>query len=110
MLNKHVPTIVQFLLEMVKSEALEATTRDQASMCLNTLAEHKPKLLGKKGLVAPILEAMLHLMAASPESAAGSLTLALADNEHDPAEGSLRQCDGHACRCFFCLCSRHCIL
>ena len=88
-LNKHVPAIVAFLLEMVKADALEATTRDQAGMCLNTLAEHKPKLLGKKGLVPPILEAMLHLMASTHESAAGSLNLALADNQHDPAEGAL---------------------
>lgn len=86
-LNPHVPAVVAFLLEMVKADALEATTRDQAGMCLNTLAEHKPKLLGKKGLVPPILEAMLHLMASSNESAAGSLNLALADNEHDPADG-----------------------
>lgn len=87
-LNKHVPALVAFLLEMIKADGLEGGTRGQAANVLGTLSEYKPKLLGKKGLVPSILEAMMHLMAASEESAAGSLHLALDDNEHDPAEGA----------------------
>jgi len=86
MLNKHVPALVAFLLEMIKAEGLESGVRGQAANVLGTLSEYKPKLLGKKGLVPAILEAMMHLMANADESAAGSLHLALADNEHDPAE------------------------
>jgi len=93
LLNKHIPALVGFLLEMVKAEGLEGGVRDQAGMLLNTLVECKPKLLGKSGLVPPILEAMVHLMAACDESCAGSLNLALADNEHDPADGKAEDDD-----------------
>ena len=87
LLNPHVPSIVQMLLDMVKGEELESAIRDQASMVLGTLCEWKPKLLGKKQLVPQIIMNLLHMIANSEESAAGSLHLALADNMHDPADG-----------------------
>ena len=55
-LNAHVPELVPFLLDMVKSDELDGQTRDSAGLVLSTLAEWKPKLIGKKGLVPTIVE------------------------------------------------------
>ena len=52
-------------------------TRDSAGLVISTLVENKPKLIGKKGLVPHILESMIHIIATSDTSAAGSLFLAM---------------------------------
>ena len=72
-LTPTIPEVVQFCLQVLKSDALQSSTQDVAGMVLMALAEEKPKSLGKKGLVPDIVATLLHMMAVSQDNAAGEL-------------------------------------
>ncbi|KAJ1446286.1 armadillo-type protein [Pelagophyceae sp. CCMP2097] len=71
-INAHIGTVVPMLLEVMRSpdDALEATTRDGAASVVSSLAEWKPKLLGKSGLVSQIVETCIGIMAHADAAAA----------------------------------------
>lgn len=72
-LTPTIPEVVQFCLQVLKSDALQSSTQDVAGMVVMALAEEKPKSLGKKGLVPDIVATLLHMMAVSQDNAAGEL-------------------------------------
>jgi len=94
LLNPHVPVLIQQLLAMVKDERLESQVRDSAGLVISALTECKPKLIGKNNLVPQILEAMVHMIAGSDTSAAGSLSLAMADDQGDEDDDDYSDVDG----------------
>ena len=79
-INTHLAEVVPFLLEVMRcsDEELERATRDGAANVIGALAEYKPKLLGKAGLVPLIVETCVGIMATADASrstggAAGAL-------------------------------------
>lgn len=59
LINEHMEDVVQMALHLTQNSNLEASTRNMGAMLLTTVIESRPKLLGKKGLVEPILSAMM---------------------------------------------------
>ena len=84
-----------FTLAIIKSPTLESSVKDSACQTILSILESRPKLLTKKNLVQPILNAMAEIIAASEGSACGSLyTMPSAalleedDDDDDSAESS----------------------
>lgn len=73
-LAPHVAEVVRLLLDVMQSpEAmLDRATRDGAAHVLGTLAEWKPKLLGKNNLVPPIVQACIMIMARADTTKTGA--------------------------------------
>ena len=71
--NSSINVLVEFLLDIMRSSALELSTRDKASLVVNSICKWKPKLLGRSGLVPKIIEVIAWLIATSEGSAAGAL-------------------------------------
>jgi len=69
----HIPLIVQFALSCLVDENLDNGVRDSAALVIATLAEAKPKTLGKSGCIDAIVETLFNLIENSDESAAGAL-------------------------------------
>ena len=84
-INPCVPHLAQFSLDVVRNENLENSTRDVAGMVICSLAETKPKLMGKRGLVPSIVAALLQVMSLCQDNAAGALLQSFyaPDNEED---------------------------
>lgn len=70
----HVAEVVRLLLDVMQApeDLLDRATRDGAAHVLGTLAEWKPKLLGKKNLVPPIVHACVMIMAQADTSKTGA--------------------------------------
>jgi importin-4 len=93
--------IVRFSLLCMANTQLEMGVRDSAALVIATLAEAKPKTLGKEEqLVSEILDTLFMLIENSPESAAGALLesnpawkedMNLEDNSDEPTETSMAQ-------------------
>ncbi len=82
-----IPHVVHFCLEVLKrGEAVQGSTQDVAGMVIMAIAEEKPKSLGKKGLVQPILETLMHMMAVSQDNAAGELLSTFDGRDNDEEE------------------------
>jgi len=69
----HLVIVVQFALSCIADDNLEMGVRDSAALVIATLAEAKPKMLGKCGMVDSIVETLFNLIENSNESAAGAL-------------------------------------
>mmetsp|Transcript_37175 Transcript_37175/g.54715 ORF Transcript_37175/g.54715 Transcript_37175/m.54715 type:complete len:1080 (-) Transcript_37175:170-3409(-) len=69
----HLPIIVQYALGCLADDNLDMGVRDSAALVIATLAEAKPKTLGKSGNVEGIVETLFNLIENSNESAAGAL-------------------------------------
>jgi hypothetical protein len=70
---KQIPIVVQFSLSCLVDENLDNGVRDSAALVIATLAEAKPKTLGKSGCIDAIVETLFNLIENSNESAAGAL-------------------------------------
>lgn len=70
---KQIPIVVQFSLSCLVDENLDNGVRDSAALVIATLAEAKPKTLGKSGCIDAIVETLFNLIENSDESAAGAL-------------------------------------
>lgn len=70
-INQHITAVVQLALEVMKAsdDDLEKITRDGAASVIGTLAEWKPKLLGKANLVTPVVHACCEIMVRADASA-----------------------------------------
>ncbi|KAJ8598527.1 hypothetical protein CTAYLR_001323 [Chrysophaeum taylorii] len=70
----HATSVVQLLLDVMRApeDLLDRQTRDGAAHVLGTLAEWKPKLVGKQGLVPGIVEACVMIMARTDSSKSGA--------------------------------------
>ena len=64
-LHPHLVDVTQLLLDIMRApdEALDRSTRDGAASTLSSLAEWKPKLLGKANLIPAIVETCIGIMA-----------------------------------------------
>ena len=71
--GNHLTLIVQFVLSCLADENLDNGVRDSAALVIATLAEAKPKTLGKSGNIDAIVETLFNLIENSDESAAGAL-------------------------------------
>jgi hypothetical protein len=98
LVKPYLPQMVDFLLEVLRKDDLELSTRDSASLALSSLAECKGKQLAKTGRVPAILEVMAHLIASHEGSAANALFTYEAlhdegeDDEYDgPSSQSIAQ-------------------
>jgi hypothetical protein len=69
----HLTIVVQFALTCLSEGNMEMGVRDSAALVIATLAEAKPKMLGKSGMVDNIVETLFNLIENSNESAAGAL-------------------------------------
>ncbi|KAG5193038.1 armadillo-type protein [Tribonema minus] len=58
-ITPYLTQVIDFILCVLRNDSLEMTTRDSASLVLGTLAEFKPKALGKTGCVPAVLKVML---------------------------------------------------
>ncbi|OQR85004.1 importin-like protein [Achlya hypogyna] len=86
MLTKALPHLVQLLLQIFVSEALEPSTRAAASSALNAIIDAKPKALAKANLVPTIFTTMLQLIAADTHSASGMFSTLLEADDADAEE------------------------
>jgi len=75
--------LTQFSLEVVQNESLENSTRDVAGMVICSLAETKPKLLGKRNLVPNIVAVLLQVMSLCQDNAAGALLQSFYEGDND---------------------------
>eukprot|EP00611_Tribonema_gayanum_P025635 TRINITY_DN588_c0_g1_i2.p1 TRINITY_DN588_c0_g1~~TRINITY_DN588_c0_g1_i2.p1 ORF type:complete len:1076 (-),score=449.83 TRINITY_DN588_c0_g1_i2:206-3433(-) len=87
-ITPYLTQVIDFILCVLRNDSLEMTTRDSASLVLGTLAEFKPKALGKTGCVPAVLKVMVELIAGHTGSAANALFTyeALAGAEEDSDE------------------------
>jgi hypothetical protein len=93
--------MVRFALMCMADSNLEMGVRDSAALVIATLAEAKPKSLGKEELlISTILDTLFLLIENSPESAAGALLesnpawkedMNLEDDSDEPTETSMAQ-------------------
>jgi len=71
--NNHLERLVPFVMTILQTDQYDVAVKQSAGQTIMTIVENRPKLLAKKQLVAPILAAMVQMIAASDASAAGSL-------------------------------------
>jgi hypothetical protein len=93
--------MVRFALMCMSNTDMEMGVRDSAALVIATLAEAKPKSLGKEEvLMTTILDTLFLLIENSPESAAGALLesnpawkedMNLEDDSDEPTETSMAQ-------------------
>jgi importin-4 len=65
--------LVPFLINIVRSDTIDYALKQSANATFSTVVANRPKLVGKKQLVAPCLEAFVDIIAKSRGSAAGSI-------------------------------------
>lgn len=65
--------MIPFVINIIQADALDYGLKQAASTTFNSLIESRPKLIGKKQLVFPCLEAFVNIIAKSTKSAAGSI-------------------------------------
>mmetsp|Transcript_20737 Transcript_20737/g.26835 ORF Transcript_20737/g.26835 Transcript_20737/m.26835 type:complete len:1175 (-) Transcript_20737:204-3728(-) len=69
-INPYIVEVTQLLLDMMRApdEALDSSIRDSAAQVVGTLAEWKPKLIGKNNLVPTIVETCISILARTDTS------------------------------------------
>ena len=73
-LAQHMEVTVQFALQCLRNRDLELRVRDSAALVIATVAEYKPKRLGRNtNLMAALLDTLFQMMQDAKESAAGAL-------------------------------------
>jgi hypothetical protein len=73
LINNHIESLVPFIVAVMEHKDYENQVKQAATFALISIIENRPKLLGKKNMVPPILNAMVTLIAASDGSEVKSL-------------------------------------
>ena len=72
-LNDHIEHVVPFAVEVMKTIDYEVATRNAAGQAVLNIVENRPKLLAKKGMVEPVLGALVEMLASTDSSGTGTL-------------------------------------
>lgn len=73
LINDHVEALVPFLINIIQSSAAENAVKQAAGNAFMVLIEQRPKLIAKKQLIPPCIQAMVSIIARSTKSSAGAL-------------------------------------
>lgn len=73
LINNHIESLVPFIVSVMENKDYDNAVKQAATFALISIIENRPKLLGKKNMVPPILNSMVALIAASDGTEVGSL-------------------------------------
>jgi len=73
LINNHVDSLVPFIVRVLEHKDYDSAVKQAATFALISLIENRPKLLGKKNMVPPILNSMVALIASSDGKEVASL-------------------------------------
>ena len=97
LINNHIDALIPFIVSILENKEFEEQIKQSATYALIQIIENRPKLIGKKNMVPPILNAMVGLIAAADGkevsslfqigSGEGHLDEEADDEEYDEEEG-----------------------
>ena len=95
-INDQIDQVVTLVVNILEHDDIAADVKSSAGACLMSIVENRPKLVAKKGMVAPMIQSMVKIISKSDAPAAGSLyTMAVHDNK-DNDDASYEEEEGPA--------------
>ena len=82
-INDSIDQVVLLVVNILEHESIDPSIQQSAGSCLMSIIENRPKLIAKKGMVAPIVQTMVKIISKSDAPAAGSLYTMATDKKGD---------------------------
>ena len=71
-INDQIDQVVTLVVNILEHDDIAADIKSSAGACLMSIVENRPKLVAKKGMVAPMIQSMVKIISKSDAPAAGS--------------------------------------